>query len=425
MSEQLVRPFFSATVSLAVAVLLAAGWGVAASAATVCVNPQGSSGCYKTIHEAVAAANPGDTVQVARGTYAEGIAITKPLFLIGQSEGNTIIDATGQANGVYVDGIDNTGLANVTVADFTVENANFEGILVANASNVTIDDNRVVHNDAAFDPATVTCPGIPAFETAEGFDCGEGIHFSGVDHSVVAGNFVANNAGGILLSDDTGATHDNLITHNTSQDNPYDCGIVLASHPPAAITGSDTPLGVFQNTVSGNTSLLNGRVMEGAGVGIFASVPGAAAYRNTVVGNHLYGNGLPGVAIHGHTPNQNLNDNVVTRNDIADNGADTDDAATPGPTGINIYSVSPVTGTVVSENFIGRESYAIAISVPDTVTLRLNRFFDRTVGVDNIGSGTVDAAMNWWGCRQGPTSHACASTEGSDVTFTPWQDDQF
>jgi hypothetical protein len=40
-----------------------------------------------------------------------------------------------------------------------------------------------------------------------------------------------NNAGGILLSDDTGATHDNLIIGNIAQNNPFDCGITLASHP--------------------------------------------------------------------------------------------------------------------------------------------------------------------------------------------------
>jgi len=65
---------------------------------------------------------------------------------------------------------------------------------------------------------------------------------------------VEGNSGGILLADDTGATHDNLISGNTVRDNPYACGITLASHPPAPLTGSATVLGVYHNTVHGNRS---------------------------------------------------------------------------------------------------------------------------------------------------------------------------
>jgi parallel beta-helix repeat protein len=46
-------------------------------------------------------------------------------------------------------------------------------------------------------PPSTSCPKIPEFETNEGFDCGEGIHLSGVDHSTIAGNTVDKNAGGV------------------------------------------------------------------------------------------------------------------------------------------------------------------------------------------------------------------------------------
>jgi parallel beta-helix repeat protein len=90
---------------------------------------------------------------------------------------------------------------------------------------------------------------MPSFETKEGDDCGEGIHLTGVEHTTVGRNLVTGNSGGILLSDDTGGTHDNLITENDVRLNPFDCGITLASHPPAAFTGSATPLGVFHKTI--------------------------------------------------------------------------------------------------------------------------------------------------------------------------------
>jgi parallel beta-helix repeat protein len=219
-------------------------------------------------------ASPGDTVKVAPGTYKEDVVIGKSLYLVGDNRNNTFIDASGLGNGVYVDGLDNPGLANVSVSGFTIQNANFEGILITNASFVTVFNTHLTHNDKSLNVETLTCPGIPAFETAEGFDCGEGLHLSGADHNTITNNLVENNAGGILISDDTGPVHDNLISANHVISNPDDCGITPASHPPF---NAPTPYGVFHNTISGNESALNGLATgEGAGVGIFAPLPGAA-----------------------------------------------------------------------------------------------------------------------------------------------------
>ncbi len=274
-------------------------------------------------------------------------------------------------------------------------------------------------NDKALDPSTTECPGIPAFETLEGFDCGEGIHLTGVDHATVSTNVVVHNAGGILLSDDTGPTHDNLISGNLVQNNPYDCGITLASHPAAF---AQTPQGVYHNTISQNNSSFNGLAVEGAGagVGIFDSVPGAMNYGNVVINNQLTNNGLPGVTMHSHTPNQVLNDNVIVGNWIAGNHADTEDAATPGPTGINVFGVSAVTGTLISQNVFWDEGIDVAVSTPAEVSIRFNSFPAGSIGVDNLGSGTVDAIQNWWGCAAGPVSAKCASVGGTGVTVAPW-----
>jgi nitrous oxidase accessory protein NosD len=416
---------------LVLATVLAAVLCEPAAGATLCVKPGGKSGCFATIGAAVAAAAPNDTILVAQGTYKEQVTITKPLSLVGANLENTIIDATGDATGIFINGTasaPNSGVTDVTVTGFTVENANFEGILVSNASNVTIAKNEVVNNDKALDAATGSCPGIPAFETNEGFDCGEGIHLTGVDHSIISGNVSEKNAGGILLSDDTGATHDNLIADNVVQDNPFDCGITLASHSPATITHAGLPLGVFHNTVRGNTSSGNGLGVSGAGagVGLFAPGPGNKTYGNVVIDNSLTGNGLPGVTMHNHAsfptaPPVDLNDNVIVGNRISGNLADTEDAATPGPTGINIYSVAPVTGTVISGNRIDDEEIAVAVKTPSLVELHLNDFEagEGDTGVDNLGTGAVNATENGWGCSGGPTAPGCASASGA-VVFTPW-----
>jgi len=414
------RNILSIVSPVALCVALMAGIGKPAAAATLCVNPGGTLGCYATIGTAVLNAAPYDTINVAPGTYNEDVVIGIPLALIGANSWGTIINATGLNNGIYIDGLDYPGLGSVVVKGFTVENANFEGILVTNATGVTITDNKVTSNDKGLVVSTnISCPNLPAFETAEGDDCGEGIHLIGVDHSIVANNTSENNSGGILLTDETGSTHDNLLTGNSVRNNPYDCGITLASHPPY----SRTTLGMVHNTISNNESTHNGYLVPGAGagVGMFGFIPGATVSGNVVINNRLTRNGLPGVAMHGHYPGgEVLNDNIIAGNEISGNGADTEDAATPGTTGINIYGYSPITGIVISQNQIKDEADDIVVNTAAQVDAHLNSFSGRGVGIDNLGSGTVDATENWWGCFAGPGATGCASVVGSGVTSTPW-----
>jgi nitrous oxidase accessory protein NosD len=170
------------------------------SAATWCVNSHGTSGCKSIITAAVAAASAGDTIYVARGSYQEGVVISKSLSLIGAERHGTLVNAAGKANGIFIDGTassPNAGVSDVTISGFTIENANFEGILAASATGVTITGNRIANNNLSLSAGH--CPGIPAFETNEDMDCGEGIHLMGTDHSVVANNIVENNSGGILI----------------------------------------------------------------------------------------------------------------------------------------------------------------------------------------------------------------------------------
>ena len=308
-------------------------------AATLCVNTGGTSGCYATIGAAVKAAKAGDQINIATGQYAEDVVVTKPLTLAGSGAGSTIVNAKGMSNGIYIDGLDNAGLSNVLITGITVMNANFEGILVTNASYVIIAQNRVTANAQSLDTSGKTCPGQPVFETSEAQDCGEGIHLVGVDHSTVSNNVVELNSGGILLSDETGMTHDNLITGNTVQLNAYDCGITLASHAPSPQATSKLPYGVFNNVIQGNVSADNGHAGSGgAGIGIFAPGPGNLNFGNRIVGNLILNNGHPGVTMHNHAappgaPGINLNDNVIVGNLISGNGADTADATTPGTDG--------------------------------------------------------------------------------------------
>src|SRR4051794_41898757 len=83
-------------ISFFVAIAAAVTLGAAAHTAlagTVCVGPQ--SGCYAQIQPAVAAAHDGDTVVVARGSYAGGVTIDKSIRLQGAGATQTVISGGG------------------------------------------------------------------------------------------------------------------------------------------------------------------------------------------------------------------------------------------------------------------------------------------------------------------------------------------
>lgn len=410
-----------------------------ASAKNLCVNTAGSNGCYKTISSAVAAASAWDVVNVWPGTYKDDVVIGKALSLIGSGAGSTIIDATGQPNGIFVDGFDNPGLSDVIVAGFTVKNAQWEGVLVVSANDVTIRDNVIRNNTQA--PAVFTgeptgCSGQPAFELDETGDCGGGLHLIGVWESIVSGNTITQNDDGILISDESAASHDILITHNHVFNNPGECGIVLASHPPVGAIGS-AHYGVIHITVSENDVENNGVQVGGAGVGMFSDGNGQGSNsRNVIIHNRLVGNGLGGVALHTHVgpnfglPADDMSGNQIIGNYIAKNLADGDDTATGGKVGININSGgggSPVLGTIIAQNVILDEDIDVAVNTPAWVTVHDNLLLGGKVGVANVCTlddpsckGGSIATDNFWGCAKGPGAHGCSTTSGPNIVFTPW-----
>lgn len=411
-----------------------------ASAKNLCVNHNGSNGCYKTISAAVAGASAWDVINVWPGAYKEDVVIGIPLSLIGSGANSTIIDATGLANGIFVDGFDHPGLAHVIISGFTVKNAQWEGLLVVSASDVVIRDNTIINNTQA--PAVFTgdpngCSGQPSFEMDETGDCGGGLHLIGVWDSIVSANTITLNDDGILVSDETAPSHDILITHNSVVNNPGECGIVLASHPPVGAVGSKHN-GDYHITVSDNDVENNGVQVGGAGVGIFSDGIGQGrSSQHVIIHNQLIGNGIGGVALHSHVgpnfglPADNMDGSQIIGNYIARNLADTDDTATPGTVGININSGgggSPVRGILISGNLITEEDIDVAVNTPAVVAVHQNNLLGGKTGVQNVC--TVDAPTtctggsaatdNFWGCPMGPGSHGCSTTSGPNIVSTPW-----
>jgi hypothetical protein len=264
----------------------------------------------------------------------------------------------------------------------------------------------------------------------------------GTVNSIVSGNLITGNADGILISDETAESRDNLLIRNIITNNPLECGIVLASHPPSGKTSPPFAPhhGVNHNTVAENISSDNGVKIGGAGAGMFTDGAGQGRVSgNVIIRNKLTGNGLGGVALHTHVgpafglPADDMSGNKIIGNFIAGNLADQADTATPGRVGININSGgggSPVLGTVISHNIIRDEDVDIAVNTPAEVDIHLNDLRGGKLGVADvcaldgarICTGTIDATENFWGCRKGPGGEECSSTSGTNIVWTPWLD---
>jgi len=366
----------------------------------------------ETIGYALSQASAGDRVLVEPGTYPESAnpgggenVIAPGLTGVtlaadrahGASAANTVIDATGENQGVVVQ-------ANgATVEGLTVENAQLEGILAepipsnwpatptapaANITRVTIENNVVEHNDKAYNtalPPTAACPASPT----DADDCGEGIHLLAATYSRVIANRVSDNVGGILVSDgglaptSVGPAAHDLIAYNASTDNAFDCGITLPGHDPRAVSAQGQPqpslAGVYDNLVIHNVSERNG----GAGLLDATPYPGTGAYDNTFIGNYVAGNGEGGFQLHSHAPQQDVNGNRVLGNYFgANNLAGDPDSGDMSSTAIILFSaVVPVTDTRVAGNVINGDTDGIWQTPNVTATgLAFNAFLN--VGTD-------------------------------------------
>lgn len=350
-----------------------------------------NSARYSTIKTGLKAAPAGSTVVVCPGSYHEQVVIKKPVSLVGL---HAAINQSGVKPSLVVN-VPHVGKltifagvvilsSDVSVRGFLVTNALGEGILAAGVtgdiSNVSIKHNAVVHNDlgGGVPPASSYFECQPMGEIPG--DCGEGVHFIAVANSAVTGNFIAHNSGGVLLTDETGPTHNNLIANNLVTRNEFDCGITVPGHNPAALNAKGQPqpsvAGVYDNVIAHNAVTNNGQKGEGAGV-LFANAgPGTASYNNLVIGNFIAGNELSGVTMHAHTlkPGQFelLSGNKIVGNRIGTNNTGGDPLDAPASpkdlktTGVLVFSGGTPVTTVIAHNHIFDNHFGIWLSKPVT-----------------------------------------------------------
>ena len=385
------------------------------------VSPSGRTGAsdrncrsagYSSVQSAVGAAPAGSTVVVCRGTYTEDVIISTPLTLTGRH--GAVIHGSSTANGNCEQlGPSGPGSApclagitikssHVTVEGLKVTGAIGEGILATGSlaggsiSQVVIQDNRVVGNNLGGIPPSKTSPYPQCVEVGQiPGDCGEGIHLMGVAGSRVSHNFVSENEGGVLLTDEFGPTHDNVVDHNTITKNLFDCGVTAPGHNPTALDSSGNPqpakAGVYKNVIEHNKITDNGLKGEGAGVLFANATAGTASYDNLVEFNTISGNELSGVTMHAHTlaPGQfeDLSGNRIVHNTIGRNntGGDPLDgtASDPSTTGVLVFSGTVPVKVTIAHNIIRNNHYGVWLGTGGhvTATMSHNMFHNVTTPV--------------------------------------------
>ncbi|HEY3358836.1 MAG TPA: hypothetical protein VGQ83_36645 [Polyangia bacterium] len=275
-SQQLA--LFSRSALLALA-LVAVGPGLA-RAATIHVPAD-----HGTIAAAMLAAAPGDTIDIAAGTYTEGdLTIAKDLRIQGQGAGVTIVQAAATP-GVATTRVFTLGAGSqVTIADLTVRHgralgdeasAAEGGGIYAFKATLTLDGVAVTDNQAACVSTTSMCS-----------DSRGGGVYAALGATTIVNSTIANNrlptatcAGTCNLGSVEGGglyTDDAVIGGSTISGNAiaYPEGAMAYAHG-GGIYGRS--IQVIDSTVSGNTS-------PQSGAGIYIWGYGAARLEATTGG---------------------------------------------------------------------------------------------------------------------------------------------
>jgi nitrous oxidase accessory protein len=224
----------------------------------------GLGGQYKSITEAVNAAQPGDTITISASTYTENVIVTKSVTIKAASPGSTVVTAADpskdvflvRAKNVRVEGLTITGATGASAVHVDHSSAcvvtglsahgNDRAVYLDGATNCEVSSSNLANNGYGVycDNASnnTMSSSIATGEQGNGKALGDGIYMYYSDaNTITHTNLSANHVFGISLFHSSG----NTITNNSILNN-QDIGVRLRESNNNTLT---------VNTVSGNVNL--------------------------------------------------------------------------------------------------------------------------------------------------------------------------
>lgn len=335
---------------------------------------------FDSINAAISAANSGDTIDVAPGTYSEQVNINKSITLLGGQHG---VDAQG-------------GRASASESILDATNNAGKTQLVVGADDVTVDGFTIQNetNTNQFGAAIFLQPGH------------HGTH--------VINDIVQNNQIGLYLANDS-TIDQAVIQHDLFQNNNQaGPGAGTAIYTDQFVAGGAvTDVLIDSNKIAGNNN---------AGVALSGTDPTKPASDITISNNVIDSNGR-GIYAYATTSS------TITGNDITNSTTPTD-----GGTSVAIGLFGSDNGITISGNKIENgalrgiriltDTSTPGITANQNITINDNAVFGFSGGslVVESGSytGTLDASKNWWGTNNATTIQSDVS--GSNVAFSPYLD---
>jgi len=169
---------------------------------------------YTTIYEGIAAANDGDTVCIASGTYYENVHITKDITLLGQNKDSTIID--GELDGHVVNAQGPTdGEIHVHLSGLTIRNAGgsgFDCVTFSYVTNGEISHTNIVNSKQGEGISLDHCQGITISDNLIYNNAMAGVSLTLSGQNIITDNIIQYNQKGIHLAS---FSDNNEITGNT------------------------------------------------------------------------------------------------------------------------------------------------------------------------------------------------------------------